>query len=594
MPLTHLPSSNGDAPTSAAAASSSANGNIAPSSSHAVQYPVDGEMTVIDEREGFKEEYVRLIIQSLRRYGYLSSASALEKESGFSMQAPHVQQFRQGVLDGDWAVVESLVGSMGVASPSEVHTVKFLIAEQKFLELLERRELVPALQVLRNELTLHGRASPRLHKLSTFMMCSTSEELLRKAEWTGAGQASRQALLVALQDHISPSVMIPERRLETLVDQALEFQELTCAYHNFATESRKTLLHDHSCDRNLIPRKTQQVLADHLDEVWFVKFSNDGTRLASASKDCLIIIWDVSKPVIEKLVTLTGHKDAVSFVSWSPDDKTLVSCSNDYTVRMWDVKTGVCKRTLTKHTLSITCCSWAPDGSKFVTGSLDTTAIVWDVEGNQLDKFDARFTDMAFLSDGKRLLGVHCHGTVVMYHIGEQRREEVIHETGAITSICLSKDGNYLLLNFAASRESTTLARSPQDGARIHLWDIEKRVLVNKYYGHRQSSYVIRSCFGGLNESFIASGSEDSLIYIWHRHHGQLLERLAGHSNTINCVTWNSQNPFMFASASDDFTVRVWSTPAPAPTAYPHYPAHMLETDDMGVPVSEGGPGTNV
>ena len=38
-----------------------------------------------------------------------------------------------------------------------------------------------------------------------------------------------------------------------------------------------------------------QVLEQHADEVWFLQFSNDGTRLASASKDCTAAIWEVIK-----------------------------------------------------------------------------------------------------------------------------------------------------------------------------------------------------------------------------------------------------------------------------------------------------------
>lgn len=45
-----------------------------------------------------------------------------------------------------------------------------------------------------------------------------------------------------------------------------------------------------------------------------------------------------------------------------------------------------------------------------------------------------------------------------------------------------------------------------------------------RYHGHRQARYIVRSTFGGLNDRFIASGSEDSLVsFVSQRWFSQLL-----------------------------------------------------------------------
>lgn len=154
---------NGDTPT---------NGHAKPSANLPSYYGHD------------REEVTRILIQSLYELGYNGAASLLGKESGYQLESPAVAEFRNAVLEGRWPEAESILlqsfypynggsGKTGhnkekllLAEGADKSEMLFYLRQQKFLELLEARDLGAALIVLRHELTPLNYDIGRLHALS--------------------------------------------------------------------------------------------------------------------------------------------------------------------------------------------------------------------------------------------------------------------------------------------------------------------------------------------------------------------------------------------------------------------------------------------
>ncbi|KAG6889821.1 hypothetical protein C0995_014298 [Termitomyces sp. Mi166 len=562
--------------------------------------------TLYDDTPVDREEYVRLVIQSLRDVGYIESAATLEAESGYVMEEAEVADFRQCILDGLWAKAEVALIRLGVSEDDGLWDAQFLISQQKYLELLEAKKTTSALHVLRHELAplnvdsdqlhtlsrrVHSRSKVRLgtNSTSSFLMCSEPEDLRQRAGWDGAAGSSRRQLLNNLQRYIPSSIMIPQRRIATLLGQAHAHQQQHCLYHNTPSDSTSFSLYtDHHCDKSAFPRVTTTILEVHSDEVWNLEWSHDGLRLATASKDKTAIIWRLSYDAELRTqwaphLILKEHPYPVGCLAWSKDDSILLTSSENL-IKLWNAKTGLCTKTLEVHKETVTALAWLPDGTGFISGGLDRNIVHWDADGNLRDKWGEtgiRITDLAITLDFSRLVSVGMQhlpigiinegitgrevqsgdaaaagaaaaraseNRMVIYDLATKQIESSIRLEGELTSVKVSRDSRFALINHAPDE--------------IHLWDLDAGRLSRKYTGQRQGRHVIRSCFGGYDGNFVVSGSEDSNVYIWHRDAGTLLDVLPGHGEgSVNSVAWNPTNHRMFASCSDDHTIRIWEAP---------------------------------
>jgi len=116
-------------------------------------------------------------------------------------------------------------------------------------------------------------------------------------------------------------------------------------------------------------------LTGHMQLVNDVKFSPDGRRIASASFDKSIKLWDGRTG--KYLASLRGHVGAVYQISWSSDSRLIVSGSADSTLKVWDVGKTKILGDLPGHADEVYAVDWSPDGSRVASGGKDKVLKMW-------------------------------------------------------------------------------------------------------------------------------------------------------------------------------------------------------------------------
>jgi len=297
-------------------------------------------------------------------------------------------------------------------------------------------------------------------------------------------------------------------------------------------------------ERIILSMHHRNRLDGHRANVTTTSFSPDGQRLATASADRTIKLWQRDGTL---LTTLTGHQAEIMSITFSPDGQWLASASLDGTVKLWTA-TGALEHTLSTQMPGVWCVDFSPDGQTLAIGGFASALEIWTVHGQQVRTIDLggqppSVRSLVYSPEGDRIMIGGNDGTIAQWTTDGERRQTLIGHQEAVETLTYSPDGQLLV-------------SSSWDGL-IKLWHPDGR-LITTLNQHRAAVQDIAFSPDGTK---FASVSDDKTLLLWSRQ-GILLDTFNGHQAPIWGVAF-SPDGTTIASSGTDYSVLLWQVDNP-------------------------------
>lgn len=327
--------------------------------------------------------------------------------------------------------------------------------------------------------------------------------------------------------------------------------------------------------------RLRHVLPGHTDRINTIRYSPDGSRLATqSSRDGTVSVWNMRNANVDStrqefpgckepgfIVPLLFSSDGDLLISGGPTEPT--TDGQIYTARVWDLnaKDPVSTfKTLRKHEDAVLCAALSPDDRWLYTGSRDRTICVWDLTQSgtsspvRTEKVPGYVAHMSLRPDGKSLWTMIWSKGGMLWNISDDKLS--LHTTDKHASIPSSR---FSPLN----RRLAILRRQGElQEEQLVLWDLtadnpqaSERVLpdlgVERIAGFSADERWLLTHGNGTARLWDLDADEPSATMFKNGHDGQ--------------ATWamSPKARWLVSASLADRTARIWDCSRPLPGESP-------------------------
>ncbi|MDB5312772.1 MAG: repeat protein [Gemmataceae bacterium] len=312
----------------------------------------------------------------------------------------------------------------------------------------------------------------------------------------------------------------------------------------------------------------------HAGPVYAAAYSPDGTRLASASGDGTVKVWDLGNG--RELVTYRGHAEqpddptkgttnvlAVGGVAFQPKGKLAASVGGAQ-VHLWDPETGKQVKVLAKvekPDQPLKCVGFSPDGKTVAVGGDDGILRVYDVESGKTtftaQTRNARIEKVAYSPNGKLIGVADSGGNAAVYAPGAATAMPmstgVVDNNGECYGVAFTADGGAIFTCGRDAKARLTAGPNP-DGTNAG----NTATRLREFSGHAGGVTDLAVTADGKS---LVTGGEDRTVRVWEVTSGKQVRSFQGHVERVLAVAVRGDGR-QVASASKDGAIRLWDLTA--------------------------------